>query len=255
MTTPVEIAVDDRILRIRLTRPEKKNALTPAMYAALAEAFAGADRDPGVRVVLIGGTGDAFCSGNDVGTFVDRPALDAGSPVQRFMEALATLEKPLVAAVNGMAVGIGATMLLHCDLVLGARRARVRFPFADLGVVPEAASSLLLPRLIGQRRATELFLLGDWVDAETALAIGLFNRVVDDEALDAEALGLARRLAAKPPAALRATKAMTRDGLPPLVERLRHEAPIFDHMLRSPEAQEAFTAFLEKRKPDFTRFT
>jgi enoyl-CoA hydratase/carnithine racemase len=143
MTTPVATAVEDRILTLRLTRPEKKNALTPAMYAALADALTGADRDPGVRVLLIGGTGDAFCSGNDVGTFVDRPELDANSPVQRFMEALATLEKPLVAAVNGMAVGIGATMLLHCDVVLGARRARLRFPFADLGVVPEAASSLL----------------------------------------------------------------------------------------------------------------
>ena len=121
--------------------------------------------------------------------------------------------------------------------------------------MPEAASSLLLPRLIGQRRALELFLLGDWVDAESAFAMGLFNRVADDEALDVEALGLARRLAEKPPAALRATKALVRDGLPSLVERLRHEGPIFDCMLRSPEAQEAFTAFLEKRKPDFSRFS
>jgi enoyl-CoA hydratase/carnithine racemase len=244
----------DGIMHVRLNRPEKKNALTWEMYSALAEALKEADREPKVRVVRVTGTGDAFTSGNDVSAFVAAKSEPGDRPPDDFLNAIAVLEKPLIAAVNGFAVGVGATMLLHCDLVYAAKSAVFSFPLVDLGVFPEAASTVLLPLLCGHQKAMELFMFSDRFDAETAREIGMVNAVLDDEELEAETIARAERLAAKPAAALRATKAMVRSGRPPLDQRIRDEMEPFFERVRSPEAQEAFNAFMEKRKPDFSQF-
>lgn len=254
MTAHVTTCVREGVLEIRLARPEKKNALTPSMYAALADALRRADGERGVRVAWLTGSADSFTSGNDVTNFVERGETGGISPAQDFLLELATVETPLVAAVNGLAVGVGATLLLHCDLVHAARSATFRFPFADLGVFPEAASCTLLPRIAGHQRAMEMFLLGERFDAETARGAGMVNAIFDDAALEDESLAVARRLAQKPARALRLTKARVRAGYPDLKATIEAEAPLFDEALRTPEAQEAFQAFLEKRKPDFSRF-
>ena len=224
------------------------------MYTALADAFAEADGEPEVRIVRITGTGDAFTSGNDVSSFVGGKHEPGTRPPDAFLHGLATLEKPLMAAVNGFAVGVGATMLLHCDLVYAARSATFSFPFVDLGLFPEAGSTMLLPLLCGHQKAMELFLYADRFEATTAKAAGLVNQVFDDDRLEAETIALALRLAAKPAAALRATKAMVKSARPPLDQRIRDEMEPFFERVRSPEAQEAFNAFMEKRPPDFTQF-
>ncbi|MDA1072143.1 MAG: enoyl-CoA hydratase [Proteobacteria bacterium] len=254
MSEHVARQVREGVLELRLNRPEKKNALTPQMYEALAGALRQADGDRTVRVVWITGSGDSFTSGNDVTSFVDGSRGSGRPPAHDFLHALATLASPLVASVNGMAVGVGATMLLHCDMVLAARSASFRFPFVDLGVFPEAASTVLLPRIAGHQKAMELFLLGDRFDAEAAHEAGMVNRICEDDALEAESLALARRLAQKPASALRATKARVRAGYGDLSAVIDAELGPFGAMVRSPEAQEAFSAFLEKRKPDFSRF-
>ncbi len=255
MTDHVLTDLDRGVLEIRLNRPEKKNALTPAMYGALAEAILGADGDRRARAIWITGSGDAFTSGNDVASFVDAPTeRDGGLDADRFLLALATVKTPMVAAVNGMAIGVGATMLLHCDLVHAAESAAFRFPFTDLGVFPEAGSTILLPRVAGHRRAMEMFLLADRFDAAAAREAGMVNRIFADGELEAGSLAVARRLAGKPAAALRATKAFARRSYPDIAQAIRDESPAFAEMMRSPEAQEAFNAFLEKREPDFSRF-
>ena len=209
------------MLTVTLNRPDKKNALTHAMYSTIADALASAAGDPSVRVILITGTGDAFTSGNDLGDFLNAPPEGGESPVLRFLAALSAAEKPVVAAVNGLAVGVGTTMLLHCDLVYAARSATFSVPFVNLALVPEAASSLLLPRRIGHARAAELFLLGGKLDAAQAEAMGLVAAVFDDGRLVDEALQRARALAAKAPSAVRATKALMKRGEEPVADRMR----------------------------------
>ena len=254
MTEHVVVRTVDGVMQVRLNRPEKKNALTLEMYAALADAINLADREPSVRVLTITGTGDAFTSGNDVSSFVGSREKPGERPPDAFLHALATLGKPLIASVNGFAVGVGATMLLHCDLVYAARSATFSFPFVDLGLFPEAGSTMLLPLLCGHQKAMELFLFADRFDVAAAHAAGMVNEIIDDEKLADETAARAARLAAKPAAALRATKAMVKSARPPLDQRIRDEMEPFFQRVRSPEAQEAFNAFMEKRTPDFSRF-
>jgi enoyl-CoA hydratase/carnithine racemase len=251
----VLITQADSVLEVMFNRPEKKNALTAAMYGAVIDAFHRADEDPGVRVVLLSGTGDTFTSGNDIKDFQMLAATNAASPASPFLDALSCLATPLVAAVNGAAIGVGTTMLAHADLVIAARSARFVMPFTSLGLVPEAASSLLFPRLVGHQRASALLLLGDPLDAETAQGWGLVNQVVADAELMATARGVAARLAALPPAAVRQTKELIKNGRPDVAGRIEQELVLFGDRLRSPEAAEAFQAFVEKRKPDFSRFS
>ncbi|WP_428492437.1 enoyl-CoA hydratase [Rhodopila sp.] len=243
------------VLEVTFNRPEKKNALTATMYAAMVDAFHRADADPGIRVVLIGGAGDSFTSGNDITDFQARSAAEAASPAASFLDALSSLATPLVAAVNGAAIGVGTTMLAHADLVIAARSARFVMPFTSLGLVPEAASSLLFPALIGHQRASALLLLGEPIDAETAHRWGLVNQVVADAELMATARGIAARLAALPAAAVRQTKDLMKNGRPDVAGRIEQEMRLFRDRLRSPEAAEAFQAFVEKRKPDFSGFS
>ena len=253
MSDHVQITRDGRVLHLALARPEKKNALTRAMYAALADALEGASGDAAVRAVVLSGTGGAFTAGNDLFDFMMDPPRDETSPVFRFLHAAVAFPKPFLAAVDGVAIGIGTTILLHCDLAYAAPAARFKMPFTDLGLVPEAASSLLVPRLAGGARASELLLLGETFGAETAREIGLVNGVGADPL--AAAMAAARTLAAKPPEAIRQSKALLRAPLRERVERvMREEAELFIARLQSEEAQEAFTAFMEKRAPDFSRF-
>jgi enoyl-CoA hydratase/carnithine racemase len=255
MSENVVITRAGSVLEIRLDRPEKKNALTRAMYDAMADAFEQVDADPALRVALLTGTGDTFTSGNDITDFQSRGASDGRSSASRFLPTISSMKKPLIAAVNGAAVGVGTTMLAHCDLIVAARSARFVMPFTGLGLVPEAASSLLFPRLLGNQRASALLLLGEPLEAETALQWGFVNRVVDDAALMDTARGLARRLAALPPQAVRLTKQLIRHGAADVAGRMGEELAMFRERLGSPEAKEAFAAFMEKRKPDFSRFS
>ncbi len=252
---PVLTSREGGVLRIELNRPEKKNAITIAMYQALGDALQAASADAGVRVALIQGQPGIFSSGNDVADFLADHARGEDFAPFRFLRALARFDKPLVAAVSGPAIGIGTTLLLHCDLVYAAVGARFQLPFAGLGLVPEAASSLLLPRLAGWHRAAELLMLGMPFDADAAHAMGLVNHVVPAEQVHETALAAARALAAKPPAALRATKALMKQALAASVDdAMAREIREFTERLGSAEAKEAFAAFLEKRKPDFSRF-
>ncbi len=244
----------DGVLHLALDRPEKKNALTRAMYAALADALVDAAAKPSVRAVVLSGSGGVFTAGNDLGDFLQAPPTGPDSPVFRFLTAAVSFPKPLIAAVAGPAIGIGTTILLHCDLAYAAPDALFKMPFVDLGLVPEAASSLLLPRLAGPARAAELLMFGEAFSAETAREIGLVNAIVADD-VTGHALDRARTLALKPPAALRQTKALLRLVTADAVgDTLAHEGSLFVERLASPEAQEAFTAFFEKRSPDFSRF-
>lgn len=255
MTENVVVESRGAVLHVRLHRPEKKNALTQEMYSALAAALRSADADPAVRVVLLSAEGDAFTAGNDLGDFLQRPPTDESSPVLQFLAALIDGTKPVIAVVQGLAVGVGTTLLLHCDLVYAGRGARFQLPFVALGLVPEAGSSLLLPQRIGPARAAELLLLGDAFDAEQALAMGLVSAVFPDEELAERAEERARRLAAQPPEAVRLTKSLIRRAdRAALPDHLREESALFLERLRSPEAREALQAFLERRAPDFSRF-
>lgn len=254
MTTHhVLVGRDGAVLTITMNRPDKKNALTGAMYGAIADALANAAADPSVRVVLIAGTGDSFTAGNDLGDFLEAPPTTGEPPVIRFLTALSSSDKPVVAAVNGLAVGVGTTMLLHCDLVYAARSATFSVPFVNLALVPEAASSLLLPRRIGHARAAELFLLGGRLDALQAEAMGLVAAVFDDGRLADEALQRARALAAKAPSAVRATKALMKRGEEPVAVRMQAESEQFREQLKSAELKEAIQAFREKRAPNFDK--
>ncbi|HLT48503.1 MAG TPA: enoyl-CoA hydratase [Rubricoccaceae bacterium] len=251
----VQAAIEGGILRLTLARPEKKNALTRAMYEALTAALDAARDDRAVRVVVLAGSGGSFTAGNDLTDFLNDPPTGEDSPVFRFLRAVSTFPKPLLAAVEGPAVGVGTTVLLHCDLVYAAPTARFRLPFVALGLVPEAASSLLLPRTVGPKRAAELLFFGEPFSADEAFQFGLVNAVVAEGELEARVLARARDLAAKPPAAVRLTKALLRAPQAEAVAAtLREEAAHFVDRLGSSEAQEALTAFLEKRAPDFSRF-
>ena len=254
MTENVLVTRDAGVMEITFNRPEKKNALTRAMYAAVVDALRSADTDPAVRVAILTGAGDIFTSGNDIKDFQDRAAAGNESPASPFLTALSTMQKPLIGAVNGAAIGVGTTMLAHCDLIVASRSARFVMPFTSLGLVPEAGSSLLFPRLLGNQRASALMLLGEPLTAETALEWGFVNQVVEPEALMDTARGFARRLAALPPQAVRQTKQLIRHGAPDITARIAEELLLFRERLSSPEAGEAFAAFVEKRQPDFSRF-
>ena len=245
----------DAVLRIEIDRPSKKNALTADMYQAMADAIKAAEADGMVRVLLLHGKSDLFTSGNDLQDFLDHPPLDESRPVFRFLYAISQAQKPIVAAVAGAAVGIGTTMLLHCDLVYAAPNTRLQLPFVNLGLVPEAASSLLLPQLAGYQRAAELLLLGEPFGAQKGMEIGLVTEVIPEDRLLDTAMEQAKKLAQKPTASLRLTKQLMKQGQMAAVEqRIKLESSYFAERLDSPEAKEAFSAFLEKRKPDFSRF-
>src|SRR5258706_628747 len=251
----IKTETKDRILRIEIARADKKNALTLDMYAALADALTEADADPKVRVALIHGTRDCFTAGNDLKDFLERPPHTETSPTFRFLRALPRFGKPLVAAVNGAAVGIGTTMLLHCDLVYAAPAARFQMPFVPLGLVPEAGSSFLLPYIAGYQRAAELLLLGAPFGPDKAREAGFVTEIVPEKELFERARAGALAVAALPPASVRATKALMRSRFGPRVsEAMAEEMKVFSERLSSPEAREAMTAFFEKRKPDFSRF-
>jgi enoyl-CoA hydratase/carnithine racemase len=254
MSTDVVFSRSGPILEIELARPAKKNALTGAMYAAIADRLTAAETDPALRVLLFHGQGDSFTSGNDLNDFLADPPASAASPVCRFMRALLATSKIAIVAAHGSAVGIGTTMLLHCDLVVASRDARFSLPFVNLGLVPEYASSLLLPRLIGHRRAAELLILGHPFDAVTAQSLGLVNRVVDGAALLDQARDLAREVASRPPAAVRRAKALMRGDIGEIETRIELEIQAFAECLRAPEFREAAAAFLAKRPPDFSAF-
>ncbi len=253
MSDKVIYRAQDGVAEIRMNRPEKKNAILGEMYAAMADGILAAEADVGVRAIVIGGEGGAFTAGNDLGDFLDRPQSDETPPVRRFMLALSRAEKPVVAAVDGLAIGIGTTLLLHCDLVVASTRSRLQTPFVNLGLVPEFASSWLLPARIGPQRAAELLLLAESMDAATAKAFGLVNRVVEPAELEAAAMDFARRLAAKPPEAVRQSKRLMREDPDRVLQRMEQENAVFGRLLSSPEAREAFNAFLEKRAPDFSK--
>src|SRR6516225_6671405 len=250
MTAHILTNSADSILQIRINRPEKKNALTLAMYRAMTEALASADANPAVRVVVISGVDGCFTSGNDLADFLQNPGLGGESPAVRFLQALSTTVKPVIAGVSGLAVGIGVTMLLHCDLVYAADTATFQLPFVNLGLVPEAASSMLLPRLIGHQRAAELLLLGERFDARTAQEIGLVNAICPAGELMTFVQQRATALAAKPPASLRITKALLRREPESIAARMAEEGRHFGKQLGSPEAREAMEAFMQRRKPD-----
>jgi enoyl-CoA hydratase/carnithine racemase len=254
MTEELIVTRAGAIMEIRFNRPEKKNALTRAMYAGVVDAFASAEANPTIRVMLLTGTGDTFTSGNDIKDFQQRAAGANTSAASPFLTALSTLTKPLVAAVNGAAVGVGTTMLAHCDLIVAARSARFVMPFTRLGLVPEAGSSLLFQQMLGHQRASAMLLLGDPLDAETAHAAGFVYQVVDDADLMTAARAVAERLAALPPQAIRQTKHLMRRGKPDLTGRIGEELELFRARVASPEAAEAFAAFMEKRPADFSRF-
>jgi enoyl-CoA hydratase/carnithine racemase len=252
MTSHIQFSREGGVATLRLNRPEKKNALSISMYAALADAIEEAERDDSVGVLFLCGAGENFTAGNDLADFANRPA-DGTSPAGRFLEGIANAKKPLVAAVDGYAVGVGLTMLLHCDLVYASHRAKLRAPFVDLGLIPEAGSTLLLPRVVGALRAAEIFLLCDTLDAERAREYGLVNAVVPAAELEAYVRQVCQRLAQKAPSALRHTKALLRDTQGTTRERMLQEFGIFAAQLRSAEAREAITAFFEKRAPDFQK--
>jgi enoyl-CoA hydratase/carnithine racemase len=254
MTEHVKIEMADGILTLTFARPDKKNALTNLMYGALADAISAAETDKATRVIVLRGEGDMFTAGNDVGEFATMATgnFHGERNVSRFVEAIARSTRPLVAAVQGRAVGIGTTMLLHCDFVLLAENAQLSTPFVNLALVPEAASSLLLPLRIGYARAYEMFALGESVDAKTALALGIANRLVPLDRLHAEAANVAARLAKLPAGSLATTKKLMRNaGV--LLAQINAESEHFAERLQTAEAREAFTAFAEKRPPDFSK--
>lgn len=248
--------LSDGVFTIRFNRPEKKNALNLAMYRALTECLCKADEDAAVRVVVIAGSDGCFTSGNDLTDFMTAPPTGSDSPVMEFLHAISTFRKPIVAAVTGSAVGVGVTMLLHCDLVYAAAGALFHLPFVNLGLCPEAGSTLLFPRLMGHQRAAELLLLGESFSAEKAHSVGIVNAVVADGELLVTAREKALQLAAQPAAAVRLSKALLkRDYESPLQGTIMEEGKEFMARLKSPEAAEALQAFMERRKPDFSRFS
>lgn len=251
----IKIDQQDGVCLICFNRPGKKNALNLAMYTALVDGLKRADRDDTLRVVLLTGVDGCFTSGNDLADFVQAPPGGADSPVMQFLAAVSQFRKPIVAAVNGTAVGVGVTMLLHCDLVYAGSSAMFQMPFVNLGLCPEAGSTLLMPMLMGHQRAAELLLLGEPFTAEKACSVGIVNAVVaDSEVLDT-ARKKALQLAAQPAAAVRLTKSLLkREYAAPLQATITAEGKEFMERLKSPESGEALLAFMERRKPDFSRF-
>lgn len=254
MSSFIVSSVEDRVMTIRFNRPDKKNAILRSMYKEAAQALKAARDDANVRVAVITGEGGCFTAGNDLKDFLDVPPVTEDAEVFQFMFALADFPKPVIAAVNGLAIGIGTTLLFHCDLVYAVPEAAFQMPFINLAVVPEFASSLLAPRLLGRAHASELLLLGEAFGAERAREIGLINAIVPAAELAAVVAEKAKTLAAKPPGALRDAKALMNAGAAEVRAHISVEAKIFAERLKSPEFKEAATAFFEKRAPDFSRF-
>ena len=255
MTDHIQTDLAAGVLTVTLARPEKKNAITQEMYAALSEATERARTDDAVRVLLFRSEGDSFSAGNDIADFIalgsqGQQPLDMS--VFRFLRALADFDKPAVAAVRGRAVGIGLTLLLHCDIVVVAEDALLSVPFVNLALAPEAASSMLLPAAIGHRRAFEMFALGEPIDGRTAVAWGLANRAVAADQVEVVAVELAGKLAARAPNSIRKTKRLMRDA-ETLWALMQKEGEAFGSQMSSPEAMEAFMAFSQKRAPDFSK--
>ena len=246
MSEQLLVSLEAGVCELRFNRPEKRNAITFAMYQAFHRALCEAQADGAVHAVLLSGEGANFSAGNDLQDFLTGPGLSAGHPALQLLRTLATFAKPLVAAVHGQTVGIGVTLLLHCDLIVAARGAQLSMPFVALGLVPEAGSSLLLPRLVGQQRAAELLLLGQPLDAATAHSFGLVNRVVEDSALADEARKLARALAQQPAGALAATRRLLRGDPAEILARIEEEARIFGAQLQSEEFRARVSAFLAR---------
>ena len=254
MPEHIVVSIQDRVLSIRLDRLEKKNALTRDMYLGMIEALKQADANPDVHVVIISGTQDCFTAGNDLVDFANAKPGES-SPAILYLQTLAATQKPVIAAVGGVAVGIGTTMLLHCDLVYAATNARFQLPFVNLGLCPEAGSSMLLPELIGHRRAAELLFFGEPFTAATAHELGIVNAVLEPSDLLASAMAKAQQLAEKPPSALRTTKALLkRAPARSIVDAMAAETERFAALLQGPEAKEAMMAFIQRRKPDFSKF-
>jgi enoyl-CoA hydratase/carnithine racemase len=242
------------ILRVQLNRPAKRNAMTSAMYVALADILNEATKDDNTRAVLWHGAGDSFCAGNDIDDFLKNPPGPGESPQARLMEALVNFDKPLVAAVQGAAIGGGTTMLLHCDFIYAGESTKFQMPFINLAVVPEFGSSSIVSARIGHIRASELILLGAPFDARRAAEIGLVNQVMPDSDVMAKARETAEKLAAKPAAALQASKRLLKQPFREQIKAaMKAENEEFSVQVRSDDAKEAFNAFLEKRKPDFAR--
>lgn len=254
MSTDILTHTEAGVMTITLNRPERKNSITADMYGAMADALAAAAQDPGVRVVVLQGNETVFSAGNDIGDFLTKPPAGMDSPVFRFLRGIASFPKPLLAAVCGPAVGVGTTMLLHCDLVYAGDNAAFSMPFVNLGLCPEAASSLLVPQMLGYHRAAEALLLGEPFMAEAALEVGLVNRVVPPTEANGLAQSVARKLAAKPLTSLVETKRLMKKGQQQLVQQqMDEEGASFGRMLGEPAAKEAFGAFMAKRKPDFSK--
>ena len=242
------------VMTVTFNRLERKNSITSAMYAALADALEAAQADPAIRVLLLQGHETVFSAGNDIGDFLNQPPAGQDSPVFRFLRGIAQFPKPLVAAVCGPAVGVGTTMLFHCDLVFAGDNAAFSLPFVNLGLCPEAASRLLVPQMFGYHRAAEALLLGEPFMAEAALEAGLVNRVLPPTEANGYAQAQARKLASKPLASLVETKRLMKKGQQAaVIERMQEEGASFARMLGEPAAREAFTAFMAKRKPDFSK--
>ncbi len=242
------------VCTISFNRLSRKNSITSDMYAAMAEAMQAANTDAAIRVVVIQGDETIFSAGNDIGDFLEKPPSGEDAPVFRFLRNIAACPKPIIAAVNGPAVGIGTTLLFHCDLVYAGDNAAFSMPFVNLGLCPEAASSLLVPQMFGYHRAAEALLLGEAFFAEAALEVGLVNKILPPTETNAFAQAQARKLAAKPLSAVMATKRLMKGGQADAVaQRMAEEGQSFGRMLREPAAREAFTAFMEKRKPDFSK--
>lgn len=257
MSEHIHLEREQGLLTLRMDRADKKNALTRAMYGALADALDAADEDRSVRAVLITGSETCFTSGNDVADFIQAPPSGLDSEVFRFMKALFDFSKPVVAAVSGPAVGIGTTLLLHCDLVYVARDAKLKMPFVNLGLCPEYGSSLILPRLLGHARAAELLLLGEAFTGEQAAAWGIANEALADGAATlARAREMAQRFEQLAPSAVAVSKRLMREpGREELRRVIMEEGELFGQRLRTPEAIEALSAFMQRRTPDFSKFT
>jgi enoyl-CoA hydratase/carnithine racemase len=252
---PVLLSQENKVLTIAFNRPDKKNALTQEMYGIAADAIIRAEQDNDCRVVLMTGTKECFTSGNDINDFLNSSGGSGESPVIRFLFAIARFNKPLMAAVNGPAIGVGTTMLLHCDLVVAAEKALFQLPFATLGLCPEAGSSYLLAELVGHQKAAELLMLGEAFNADEALSYKLINRLSTEDNYQQEALLLAQQLAAMPPKSIRMTKALMKQRDQEVLEAaMQAEFDEFAVLLAAPEAVEAMTAFMERRPADFSKF-
>ena len=251
MSEHIAVIEQAGVLEIHIDRPDKKNALTTAMYRAMTAALADASARADIGAVLFAGRGDAFCAGNDLKDFLAGP--EGGAAAFAFIRAIVAFDKPLVAAVQGLAVGVGTTMLFHCDLIYAAPDARFVMPFVNLGIVPEAGSSLLAPALMGHAKAAAMLMLGEPMDAQGADRVGLVTAIVPADQLLDHARARAAALMAKPPQALAVTRRLMKGDPAMLTARIEEEARLFRESLTSPEAQEAFTAFFEKRAPVFRR--